>query len=176
MKKVVTFIDKRLEEIILVSGVTVMILVIFFQVVMRYFFNNSLAWSEELARYLFIWQVWLAVPYTVMKGRHIRLELLRDMVGSKSKFVLDMIFFSVSAVFFGYIAYQSALVAQGIFEMNQLTPVMQIPKGICYASVPVGCTLAAIRFIQYGVLRIQRFLKNPEDTATFQLEAQDDLT
>lgn len=173
MKKALTFIDKRLEEIILVSGVTVMIIIIFFQVIMRYFFNNSLAWSEELARYLFIWQVWLAVPYTVTKGRHIRLEVLRDLVGSKAKFVLDMIFFLVSALFFGYIAYQSTTVVQGIFKMNQLTPVMQIPKWICYFSVPVGCALSSIRFIQYGIYRYQRFLKNTDDTATFAIEAEE---
>lgn len=173
MKKVWTFIDKRMEEMLLVFGVIVMIIVIFFQVVMRYFFNSSLAWSEELARYVFIWQVWLAVPYTVMKGRHIRLELLRDAVGPKAKFVLDMIFFFVSAVFFCFLAYQSVSVVQGILKMNQVTPVIQFPKWICYLSVSVGCGLGAVRFIQYGILRIMRFIKDPNDTETFHLDPED---
>jgi len=106
MKKVFMLLDKHLEEILLVFGTMVMILLIFYQVVMRRCFNSSIAWSEELARYIFIWQVWLAVPYTVTKGRHIRLEVLLDVVKPKGRFVLDMIFFLVSAFFFGYIGHR----------------------------------------------------------------------
>ena len=57
MKKVFMLLDKHLEEILLVFGTMVMILLIFYQVVMRRCFNSSIAWSEELARYIFIWQV-----------------------------------------------------------------------------------------------------------------------
>ena len=71
MKKVFMLLDKHLEEILLVFGTMVMILLIFYQVVMRRCFNSSIAWSEELARYIFIWQVWLAVPYTVTNGQPI---------------------------------------------------------------------------------------------------------
>ena len=58
MKKVFMLLDKHLEEILLVFGTMVMILLIFYQVVMRRCFNSSIAWSEELARYIFIWQGW----------------------------------------------------------------------------------------------------------------------
>ena len=85
MKIILNFIDKKLEEIILVWGTMVMTLLIFFQVISRYIFNVSLAWSEEISRYLFIWTVWLAVPYAVVKGRHIRLTVLRDIVGDTGK-------------------------------------------------------------------------------------------
>ena len=167
MRKTLHFLNRYMEEIILVTGIGVMIIVIFCQVVMRYMFNNSLAWSEELARYIFVWQVWLAVPYAVIKGRHIRLELLPDAVGPKMKFVLDMLFFFVSAGFFLFLSYESVSVVKGVIRMGQVTPVIQIPKWICYLSVPVGSILAVFRFIQYGLLRIQRFIKNPEDTALF---------
>lgn len=174
MKKIFLFLDKHMEEIILVFGVITMILLIFFQVAMRYLFNNSLAWSEELARYIFIWQVWLAVPYTVIRGRHIRLELLPDKLGATGKFILDMIFFFVSAGFFAFLSFQSISIVQGIITMNQLTPVMQIPKWICYLSVPVGSILAVFRFIQFGVLRAIRYKNNPNDRALFASEGADE--
>ena len=90
MKNILKWLDRHLEEVILVAATIVLVLVIFFQVLARYFLNQSLAWSEELARYVFVWSVWLAVPYTVTRGRHIRLEILPDIVGPKAKFVLDM--------------------------------------------------------------------------------------
>lgn len=173
MKKALMFLNKYMEETILVFGIIVMIMLIFFQVASRFLLNYSLAWSEELARYIFIWQVWLAVPYAVTKGRHIRLELFPDVLGSKGKFVLDMIFFIASAGFFAFVSWQSIFVTQGVFMMSQVTPVMQIPKWICYLSVPIGCFLAVFRFIQYGILRIIRFKNNPNDKALFVLDTED---
>ena len=163
MKTILKKLDKHFEEVILVLATIVMILLIFFQVVSRRFLNSSLAWSEELSRIIFVWSVWLAVPYTVTKGRHIRLEVLPDMVGPKVKFVLDMLFFIISALFFAYVGYQSIDVVEGIAKMNQLTPAMEIPKAICYTSLPVGCFLGAFRFLQYGWLRIRRFMADPND-------------
>ena len=170
MKKLLKLLNRHFEEVILVAGTAVMVLVIFFQVVARYCLNQSLAWSEELARYIFVWSVWLAVPYTVTRVRHIRLELLVDVVGPKTKFVLDMVFFLVSALFFGYIGIQSVDVVQGIAKMNQLTPALQIPKSICYMCLPVGCFLGTFRFLQYGVLRILRFRKDPSDRTLIVVE------
>lgn len=175
MKKVFMLLDKHLEEILLVFGTMVMILLIFYQVVMRRCFNSSIAWSEELARYIFIWQVWLAVPYTVTKGRHIRLEVLLDVVKPKGRFVLDMIFFLVSAFFFGYIGYLSIGIVGNVIKMGQLTPALMIPKWLCYLALPVGTILGSLRFLQYGYKRIIRFKKDPTDTRTIVVEGEEEV-
>ena len=44
---------------------------------------------------------------------------------------------------------------------------MQIPKWICYLALPVGSLLGALRFLQYGFLRVQRYLKDPADRELF---------
>lgn len=175
MKKVFMLLDKHLEEILLVFGTMVMILLIFYQVVMRRCFNSSIAWSEELARYIFIWQVWLAVLYTVTKGRHIRLEVLLDVVKPKGRFVLDMIFFLVSAFFFGYIGYLSIGIVGNVIKMGQLTPALMIPKWLCYLALPVGTILGSLRFLQYGYKRIIRFKKDPTDTRTIVVEGEEEV-
>ena len=164
MKKVFMLLDKHLEEILLVFGTMVMILLIFYQVVMRRCFNSSIAWSEELA-----------VPYTVTKGRHIRLEVLLDVVKPKGRFVLDMIFFLVSAFFFGYIGYLSIGIVGNVIKMGQLTPALMIPKWLCYLALPVGTILGSLRFLQYGYKRIIRFKKDPTDTRTIVVEGEEEV-
>lgn len=54
MKKLIHWLDEYLEISLCVALMSVMTVVIFVQVVMRYVFHNSLTWSEEFARYCFI--------------------------------------------------------------------------------------------------------------------------
>ena len=173
MKKVLNYLNKHFEEILLIWATIIMILLTFFQVVSRYVFNISLAWSEEVSRYIFIWTVWLAVPYAVIKGRHIRLTIFRDMVNHTGKFIFDMIFFLVSIAFFIYVGVESVGLTSAMIGMNQVTPAVGIPKWICYLALPVGCILGGIRFLQYAILRVQRFIKDPADSETFVIEEED---
>lgn len=58
----------HLEEALLFVILTAMVAIIFIQVVMRYVFNNALSWSEELARYLYVWSTWVGVSYSARRG------------------------------------------------------------------------------------------------------------
>ncbi|HML37029.1 MAG TPA: TRAP transporter small permease subunit, partial [Bacillota bacterium] len=60
----------------LIIALAVMVIVIFTQVVMRYIFNNALSWSEEFARYLFVWFSWIGVSAGLKDGEHLRVEIL----------------------------------------------------------------------------------------------------
>ena len=68
------FLNKRFEELILVPSLVFTVILVFSQVVMRYVFQSSLYWSEELARYLFVWQTWLGASLAVREASHIRIE------------------------------------------------------------------------------------------------------
>src|SRR5699024_12319135 len=46
------------------------------QVVMRYIFNESLTWSEELSRYAFVWFVYTSAAYAVRYKRHVKFSFL----------------------------------------------------------------------------------------------------
>ena len=65
MKKV----NEYLEEIILVILLICMTLILGLQIVSRYVFRNSLSWSEELVRYMFVWSTFIGVPYCIKKVR-----------------------------------------------------------------------------------------------------------
>ena len=52
---VLTFLEKRLEEVIAGIGVVIMCIMVFFQVVMRYVFSLPTSWSDEIAQYCMLW-------------------------------------------------------------------------------------------------------------------------
>ena len=128
MKKALAYLDKHFEEILLILATIAMIILITVQVFSRRFFNASLAWSEEISRYVFIWTVWMGVPYAVIKGRHIRLAIVRDALNDTGKYILDLMFFLISIGFFAYIGVDSVYLISQIATMGQVTPAVGIPK------------------------------------------------
>ena len=63
--KVLRFLDDNLEKMLCTITLALMSAIIVLQVFFRYVLNNSLAWSEELARYLFIWTIYIGISYGV---------------------------------------------------------------------------------------------------------------
>lgn len=70
--KFLKLIDEYLEMSICVALISVIAVVLGLQVFMRYVMQNSLSWSEELARYLFIWLIYIGISYGAKIMRHIK--------------------------------------------------------------------------------------------------------
>ncbi len=61
------------------------------QVVMRYVFNASLIWAEELCRYILIWQTFLFVGLAYQKGELVAVEIIPLMLKPGWRLVLKTI-------------------------------------------------------------------------------------
>ncbi|HZK02228.1 MAG TPA: TRAP transporter small permease [Anaerovoracaceae bacterium] len=144
----------HLEEILLVLCILIMVVVIFLQVVMRYAFNSSLSWSEELARILFIWASWIGISFGQKRSDHIKIVLLTDNLKGKFKdlvlFVADLCTLGILLV----LLVKGMQITDKIYSMASITPALSIPKWIMYASVPLSCSLMSIRVVKEMVLRI----------------------
>lgn len=61
---------------LLCALLAVMVGVVAAQVLMRYGFNNSFDWADEVSRLTFVWSVFLALPLGLKAGSHIGVEFL----------------------------------------------------------------------------------------------------
>ena len=57
-------------------GAATMVIVVSAQVVMRYVFNGSFDWADEVSRLAFVWTIFLAIPLGIRDGTHVGIELL----------------------------------------------------------------------------------------------------
>lgn len=60
----------------IVGLIAVMVAVVSTQVALRYLFNHSLDWADELARLCFVWSMFIAIPLGLKSGAHIGIEML----------------------------------------------------------------------------------------------------
>ncbi|NLA90137.1 MAG: TRAP transporter small permease [Synergistaceae bacterium] len=114
---------------------------------MRYVFQNSLSWSEELARYIFLWQTWVGASYAVRLRRHLRVEMLADLLKGRLRKWYELFIFLVWFAFSVFIAWQGSVMTAFLIKRWQVSAAMQIPIAWAYASVPVGCAMMAVRLI-----------------------------
>lgn len=143
----------KLEEYLLVGSLVITVCLIFLQVVMRYVFNSSLSWSEELARYIFVWQIWLGASLGVKEGKHIRVELIysyffTDKEKYKGKYVVEIIAIIIWFAFCLFLAVNGTQLVLDLMQKKSLSPAMRIPLYAVYASVPVGSGIMGLRLLQ----------------------------
>lgn len=144
MKK---FLDS-FEEYLLAGSLMFSVGLIGLQVVMRYIFQNSLSWTEEMARYLFIWQTWLGASYAARMGRHIRIETIFDFIhGERNKKMFNLVVHLVWLGFCIFLTYLTSVMAGMLYQSGQSTAALGILIVIPYAAVPVGCGLMAMRLM-----------------------------
>lgn len=146
----------HLEEYLLVSSLAITVFLVFMQVVMRYVFHNSLSWSEELARYLFLWQIWLGASYAAKKRAHLRIEAFLDLVPSGMRRGVEFLALLLWFGFSLFLAWKGSELAMILFKRGQVSPAMRMPMGYAYASVPVGAALMAVRLVE----QIYAFIKS----------------
>ncbi|MFV0314172.1 MAG: TRAP transporter small permease [Anaerotignum sp.] len=149
------WMDEKFELTVCTILMIAMTVLIFIQVVMRYVFGNSLVWSEEMARYLFIWLIYLGISYGARVMKHIKIEAALGLFPKKLRplivIVGDILFF-VFAVIIVYLGYDVVL-AQ--VKLGQNSPAMQIPMWFMYSAPMVGFALTAVRQIQVIIFRVK---------------------
>ncbi|WP_106406512.1 TRAP transporter small permease [Paramaledivibacter caminithermalis] len=153
--KLFKILDEKLEEVFLIYSLIFTVAIIFLQVVMRYVFKNSLSWSEELARYIFLWQIWVGASYAVKKSKHLRVGIINSYISEKGKIIVEILVIILWICFSVFLTTKSAELTGLLFKRNQLSPAMRMPMGYAYASVPVGCGLMTLRLLQRAYINIK---------------------
>lgn len=145
---ILRWLDKNLEEFLMVTFLVVMTCIMGVQVTMRYVFNNSLVWSEELTRYLFIWSAFISVSYCVKNQSSIKIDNLYNAVPKPVRKTFAIISKVSMLLFFLYVFKFSIAVVSSTYLSNQTSPAMGLPIYIVQMSTVVGFFLCIIRQAQ----------------------------
>ena len=146
MKKITKIYDS-LEAFVLVLALAFSTLLIFVQVIFRYVLIDSITWSEELARYIFIWMIWLGTSVSMKQKEHIRMDMLMNAVHGKGKLVLDLVSGIIMLAFCIFLVkYGWDLVASMMSRGNK-SVALRLPMWIVYSSLPFSQLIVALRLI-----------------------------
>jgi TRAP-type C4-dicarboxylate transport system permease small subunit len=152
-------IDKNLEEVLLVFLLSLMSVLIGVQIVMRYVVGESLTWSEELARYCFIWATYIGVSYAVKVGAHIRVDAVTNMLPVSTRRYVNLFSYFMFIVFAALVIKEGYALSAKIFSFGQASSSLGLPMGYVYMAPTVGFGLVIFRILQKMVEEVQLIRK-----------------
>jgi C4-dicarboxylate transporter, DctQ subunit len=140
----------RFEEWTLFIIVIAALIALFFNVVLRYGFNYTLAWSEELVRIVIIYSTFVGASVAVKQRAMIRIDAVVQIFPKLKKGLtfytnILMLVFAGMMIYYGYKMTHLQLLT------SQKTIIMQIPLVVVYAVMPVTGLMVFLRTIQVMV-------------------------
>lgn len=121
------------------------------QVLFRYLLAAPLPWSEEAARYLFVWTAFLAAAAAVGRDDHFTISLLADKLPPRGRWVLKMLACGLGVLFLAIVTWKGAVMSWRLW--SAVSPVMEVPQGAVYAVIPAtGGYMCAHLLVQLHAL------------------------
>ena len=135
----------RIEEVVSSFCLSAMIVIISVQVFRRYVLQNSLDWSEELARYFFIWAVYIGCSFATKEDRHLEVTILRHVNGGKWAKPITAIAYGLTIIFCGCVAVWGTQMVLFLMGTGQKTQALEISMFWIYIAIPLGMGLMCLR-------------------------------
>lgn len=137
----------KFEEYLLVLSLAVSVALVALQIVFRYFINASIPWSEELTRYIFIWQIWLGTSFAQRDGKHLKVEVLYSLMNPAGKKFLSVLSNLIFLSFCVFLTVNGFSLVMNLAHRYSLSPAMEIPLLFVYLSLPVSNFVLSVRII-----------------------------
>lgn len=140
-------------KFVMIFSLIVMTILVFLQVVFRYAIKASLSWSEELARYFFIWLTFIGASYAARERSHICVGELVERIrhAGLRKFII-LLANLLSIAFLVVLIRYGIPIAQRILELKQISPSMPfLYIGLVYIAIPLGSLLMLLNMIEITI-------------------------
>ena len=155
MKKILKWLDHYLEEYILAILLLGMAVIMGIQVFSRFVLRESLSWTEELTRYLFIWAGFLSVSYCSKRCISIKIEQFVARFSRRTKAVIKVVNHTCELLFFFYMIPFAWSYMMSAVESGQVSPALSIPMYYVQAAPFVSFVLVAFRILQRWIIEFR---------------------
>ena len=144
IKRIITTMA-LIENTVVKGGLVIMFIIIIIQTAFRYCLNMPLRWSEELARFVFTWTVFVGLSFGLREEAHIRMTFIRDKMSPRVKIKVDMLLtllmiITVICMF----PYSVNLV---IRQHKIISPGLGIPMSWVFLCFPVSMIMSFVRLL-----------------------------
>ena len=148
MKRSIQKVDKCLsmiENAVIILGLSAMFLILLAQVIMRYVFSRPLTWSEEAARFIFVYVSFIGISYAYRQKGHIRMEVVVNLFPQAVRRGLEVLInLGTIALFCYMIPFSFRFIG---IQAGVKATATHIPMSSVYTALPLGMALSCVRLL-----------------------------
>ena len=135
------------------------IISVLIQVISRTFLPKTPSWTEELARYLFIYMVAFGSSVAVHKKEFVAVDLIIDFLPKIIRKLIELVINIVLLLFVTFVLLKSVL-SFAILEYMMVSTAMQVPMQYIYFSMIILFGLLILSFVMEILYQVKEILSN----------------
>ena len=116
------------------------------QVTFRYVLATPLTWTEELARYCYIWACWLGAPVALRRGNHITIAVVSDRLSPGLGRAAALGTQALALMFLAQLTFQGTVLAVKSHTLDAIT--LPIPWSVIYVAAPISAVLMMLETVR----------------------------
>ena len=152
MKKFITALLDHFESYLCQFLLVFFVVIVFMQIILRAV-NMSLPWTEEIARFAFLWFILFGACYAtrLCALNRVTIQFMKAprWLADGCLLISDVAWFIFSLI----MAYEGYLAVMDLREFPYYTPALDWDLGMVYLVFPLSFMLMAIRIIQVNVMK-----------------------
>ena len=141
----------KARQALIITALAIMVANVFIGVMFRYLLNNSLSWTEELARYLMVWLGLLGMSLAMKDCEHVGVKFFFDKIPERFKPAVK-IFDRLVVMVFLVVLFKYSIDHLKIVTL-QTSPAIEMPMYLPYSAITVGALLMIIENLRHIILR-----------------------
>lgn len=147
MKGKMRHIFDNFEEYVTLFFFFVMCLFVGVQIVTRYVMNNPLSFSDEIARYAYVWMTFIGLALATKHDAHVRVDLTNHFIKGRALKFLS-IFIHVGMLVLLGIMFVIGWEYSRFSSVNRWASLPGLSMFLVTVSFPIGCFIALLRTIE----------------------------
>ena len=158
MRSLSRLFDRILDYFALMGGAfcIIMMLGVFVDVILRFFFNKPSGWVVEYAEYSLLYITFLSAAWVLREQRHVKLDLMLERIEPSRQDFINGITSGIGMIVFMGFAWYAFTSTLHFYEIGyRMATSLRTLKWPIIAVIPVGSLLVSIQFLRMSVTSFQ---------------------
>lgn len=156
LDRLLTFVLARADtgaRLLVILGAAAMVAVVSAQVVMRYVFNGSLDWADEVSRIAFVWTIFLAIPLGIRDWTHVGITLLVERLPAGVQRLVARATSALGAALMGVVFWTTIGVA--LATWSERLGALNITSSVFFFPVILGALHSALHLVHLALVPME---------------------
>lgn len=138
---------ERIQEIfvgVMMAGMTIMISL---QIIFRYIVLKPISWSEEAARYMMVWAIYVGAALAVKRGKHMAVNFFVSKAPPKQRKIIMALSNLIFITFCLFMLKQGFMVIGHLLRLGQVSAAIGLPMYFVYLAPIISFSLMCLHLI-----------------------------